>query len=148
MGMIRKMKYVSSYVVDKMEDVHKRLEGRWQRKLFVLYSHTQKPGFNKQLEHNSSWRKMVLEGDYGCTIEGKNYRQQKSCINKMGSINKKWYKQQNQTLFSWITRKDNWISIAKNKSEMIASYSLEWQKSGLMETPAFIHLLKIIADTL
>lgn len=60
MGMIRKMKYVSSYVVDKMEDVHKRLEGRWQRKLFVLYSHTQKPGFNKQ-----SWN-IIPAGEKWC----------------------------------------------------------------------------------
>lgn len=58
--MIRKIKYISSYVVDKMVDVHKRLEGRWQKKLFLLYSHMQTPGFNKQ-----SW-KIIPVGEKWC----------------------------------------------------------------------------------
>lgn len=60
MDMIRKMNYIRSLVVDKMEDAQKRLEGRWQRKLFVLYSHMQKPGCNKQ-----NW-KIIPVGEKWC----------------------------------------------------------------------------------
>lgn len=42
------MKDISSYTVDKMEKIHKRLGGRLQAKLFVLCSQTQKAGFHKQ----------------------------------------------------------------------------------------------------
>lgn len=38
-GMIRKMKAISRYVVDKMVEIHKSLGERLQGKLFVLCPH-------------------------------------------------------------------------------------------------------------
>lgn len=38
MGMIRKMKYISSYFVDKMEGVHKRLEDDKGNYLYFIHT--------------------------------------------------------------------------------------------------------------
>lgn len=54
---IRKIKGISSYTGDKMEEMYKSLGGMCKE---ILFSHTKGWILQAELEYDSSWRKMVL----------------------------------------------------------------------------------------